>query len=365
MGSVPGTVIAHIPAKEERYIGSPAIVRAPGGVLIAAHDVFGPASGFDTTHVYASLDEGVTWALLAELNGQFWSSLFVHDGALHLLGTARQFGELVIRRSDDGGRSWSVPDGERTGLLRRGRYHTAPTPVVVHGGRVWRGVERIDDEGEVVWGRSFRAGMISAPVDADLLDAHSWRETEYLPSRTEWIDPPLVAWLEGNAVPGPDGTMLDLLRVDFPVSDEALVAVAEVSGDGGGIRFDPDSGFRAMPGAISKFTVRFDETSGCYWALVNHVTRPELASTGLRARNELVLVSSEDLVAWRTGPSVLAHTEDDAHHAFQYVDWVVDDGDLLVVSRTAFDDDDGGAANFHDSNFLTFHRVEDFRQHGR
>ena len=48
-------------------------------------------------------------------------------------------------------------------------------------------------------------------------------------------------------------------------------------------------------------------------------------------------------------------------HGFQYVDWLFDGDDLVVVSRTAFDDAEGGAHNYHDANYLTFHRVKDFR----
>ena len=48
-------------------------------------------------------------------------------------------------------------------------------------------------------------------------------------------------------------------------------------------------------------------------------------------------------------------------HAFQYLDWQFDGADLIAVSRTAFDDDGGGADNQHNANYLTFHRVRNFR----
>ncbi len=48
-------------------------------------------------------------------------------------------------------------------------------------------------------------------------------------------------------------------------------------------------------------------------------------------------------------------------HGFQYVDWKFEGEDLIAVSRTAFDDGLGGAANYHDANFITFHRVCNFR----
>ena len=49
-------------------------------------------------------------------------------------------------------------------------------------------------------------------------------------------------------------------------------------------------------------------------------------------------------------------------HGYQYWDWLILGADILAVSRTAHDDGLGGARNFHDANFLTFHRIEGFRQ---
>jgi hypothetical protein len=43
------------------------------------------------------------------------------------------------------------------------------------------------------------------------------------------------------------------------------------------------------------------------------------------------------------------------------VDWLCDGDNIIAVCRTAYDDGQGGAHNFHDANYLTFHRVENFR----
>ena len=52
-------------------------------------------------------------------------------------------------------------------------------------------------------------------------------------------------------------------------------------------------------------------------------------------------------------------------HGFQYVDWQFNNTDLIAVCRTAFDDDSGGAHSAHDANYLTFHRIKDFRKTAR
>ena len=71
-------------------------------------------------------------------------------------------------------------------------------------------------------------------------------------------------------------------------------------------------------------------------------------------------MKSNDLREWSVTRKVLYHPQID-NHAFQYVDWQFDRDDLIVVSRTAHDDGLGGAHNQHDANFMTFHRIDQFR----
>jgi len=131
-------------------------------------------------------------------------------------------------------------------------------------------------------------------------------------------------------------------------------AIVHVSGDGRQLVHHPDYDLINMPGGGTKFTVRFDPVSDTYWALVNKQLNPAAR------RNRLYLASSPDLRSWTTERLLLSHPDPD-HHAFQYVDWVFEGDDILFVSRTAYDDADGGAHNYHDANYLTFHRVEGFR----
>jgi hypothetical protein len=77
-------------------------------------------------------------------------------------------------------------------------------------------------------------------------------------------------------------------------------------------------------------------------------------------RNTLALCSSPDLRNWEVRSIVLYHP-DREKHGFQYVDWVFDGAGIIAVSRTAFDDEEGGAHNQHDANYLTFHRISGFR----
>jgi len=135
-------IIDYSPPSSEKYIGSPSIVILPDGNYIAAHDFFGKGSTNNSTHIFRSSDKGKTWNKLADLTGQWWSTLFVHNKALYIIGTTREYGNVVIRRSADGGATWTKPGDNKSGiLLSDGEYHCSSVPVLVHNGRLWRAME--------------------------------------------------------------------------------------------------------------------------------------------------------------------------------------------------------------------------------
>jgi hypothetical protein len=359
---VPGVVIDHSPATSRRYIGSPSIAVLPGGEYVAAHDEFGPKSSEHrkaVSKVFRSRDRGATWEEISTVDGQFWSTLFVHRGALYFLGTDRHHGNLVIRRSSDGGATWTTPTDATTGLLRDdGEYHSAPMPVIEHRGRLWRGQERRDPP--VAWGVNYRAAVLSAAVDADLLDAASWTLSDPLPSDRSWNGGDMGGWLEGNAVVTPDGELVNILRVQTRAPDEKA-ALVHVSADGRRSSFDPARGFVPFPGGAKKFTIRFDDRSGLYWSLASIVPDRQRANNPAGIRNTLALTCSRDLRGWEVR-CILLHHPDVRAHGFQYVDWLFDGEDIIAACRTAADDGLGGAHNNHDANFLTFHRFVGFRR---
>ena len=358
---VPGVVIDHSPASSGLYIGSPSLAVLPGGDYVASHDFFGPKSAeFQSAHtaVFRSQDRGQSWAKIATIDGQFWSTLFVHRGALYILGTDRHHGNAIIRRSLDGGATWTSPTNGNCGLLRdNGEYHCAPMPVIEHAGRLWRGIEWRNPP--VAWGINYRAGMMSIPVDADLLAAGNWTWAEFLPSDRAWNGGDMGAWLEGNALVAPDGGMVDVLRVQTKSPDEKA-AVVRISADGKTAAFDPASGFVRFPGGSKKFAIRFDRQSKLYWSLASIVHDRHRAENPGGIRNTLALVCSPDLTNWTTRTILLYHP-DVVKHGFQYVDWLFEGDDIIAACRTACDDGLGGAHNNHDANFLTFHRITNFR----
>jgi hypothetical protein len=356
--NVPGVVIDHMPASTGCYLGSPSVAILPNGTYLASRDKFGPASSSDTATVFASEDRGVSWREIGDVTSAFWSNLFVHRGEVYLMGANRRFGGIVIRRSSDGGASWSDPESGSTGLLRTdGEYHTAPMPIVEHSGRLWRAFEDMYPRRE--WAKNFRALVMSIPVDADVLDAGAWTFANPLAGDPSWLGGEFGGWLEGNAVVAPDGQIVDMLRVDFRQHPTEKAALVRLSADGKTATFSPED-FVDFPGGCKKFTVRQDPLTGLYFSLSNYVPGRFSYYNTERARNSLALLSSEDLRSWEVRRMVLQH-EDPENHAFQYVDWQFDGPDLIAVSRTAYDDGLGGADNQHNANFITFHRVIDFR----
>ena len=76
------------------------------------------------------------------------------------------------------------------------------------------------------------------------------------------------------------------------------------------------------------------------------------------ARNYLTLMVSEDLVNWQD----VCVLQDYRHcHwqevGFQYVDFEIEGEAIIYLCRTAIN----GANSFHNSNYATFHRIENFR----
>jgi hypothetical protein len=359
---VPGVVIDHSPASSGIYIGSPSLAVLANGDYVASHDEFGPKSTEHSravSRIFQSRDRGAHWQKISTIDGAFWSTLFTHRGALYLIGPDKHHGNVLIRRSLDGGVTWTSPTNSMTGLLRHdGQYHCAPVPVVEHAGRLWRGMEWRNPP--VAWGINYRAGMLSVPMDADLLVAANWTCSSFLPSDRGWNGSDMGAWLEGNAVVTPSGELVDVLRVQTKSADEKA-AIVHISRDGKTASFDPGTGFIKFPGGAKKFTIRLDPRAKRYWSLASIVLHTDRDHEPGGVRNTLALTTSSDLLNWEVRCILLRHS-DVARHGFQYVDWLFDGENIIAACRTAFDDGEGGAHNNHDANFLTFHRFSDFRR---
>ncbi len=351
----PGIVIAHSSAASKTFIGSPSLLILPNGDYLASHDFFGKTMVRGVTHIYKSTDKGITWERIAELQNQFWSNLFLVNNNVYLMGTTKEYGEVIVRRSTDFGKTWTIPTNRENGIiLDKGEYHTAPVPVVFYNGRIWRSME--DRNPPRDWGKNFRAFVMSAPINSDLLKSENWESTNRLRYNQSW---PGSAWLEGNVVQTPKNYLWNILRNQTKSGGKA--AVTKIGLTGKVLTFDPETGFIDFPGGSVKFTIRFDSVSSRYYSLTNYIPPEFKGGNPERTRNTLALIYSKDLINWNV-QSIILQSKDVGSIGFQYADFRFEGNDLIFVSRTAFYEIDGISTNQHDSNYLTFHRIENFRK---
>lgn len=351
--AVPGRVINYLHPEDEayafsgRYLCSPSLVKLPGGRLLASMDVHAGGAPQNLTMIFSSDDNGDTWQYVTELFPCFWGKLFLCGGRLYMLATSNEYGDLLIGRSDDEGKTWTMPTVLFRGAAnpRECGLHRAPMPVLRHKGRVMTDVQY------GAWPRGIMAdAVLSAPEDSDLTDARSWVISEFWkPSDApQAIMENVAGGLEGSLIAGPDGRVYDFLRY---ASGKWLMLEYDPGHPEGKLKFAKIVDFPATP---SKADVVFDEKSGYYLSIASYAL--ESAQTG---RNLLSLLYSKDLETWHLAAHLIDfRAADPLAVGFQYVSFLTDGEDILYQCRTAF----AGAHNFHDSNYQTFHRIPGFRR---
>jgi hypothetical protein len=132
-------VLARSRDPENVYTGSPSLAPLPSGRLLASYEWFRPKPLKervpDPTEVLVSDDDGVNWHKAASID-IIWASLFAIEDTVYLIGNKRASRDICISRSTDRGEKWSD-----IATLFEGRYHCAPTSVLVSGETVYRAFE--------------------------------------------------------------------------------------------------------------------------------------------------------------------------------------------------------------------------------
>lgn len=364
---VPGTVVAKVPALRGSSINNVALAILPDGTYIAScTGATGP--GAKGVTLFTSQDKGRSWQVLSQdnlpVNGiANYNNLFVHDGALYMMGTGVGGQDVLIARSTDNGRTWTYPADEQSGLLLRGAYHSSSVPAVVSGGRIWRAMERVGEGGKTAF-------VMSAPADTDLLDASNWTSSAPIPLNTAWEAEggAISELIEGNMVATPDGKLYNILRASS--TGTSLAAARATVADENELKFTSPGDFIKLPGGGKKFTIRYDERSKRYWAITNPASANAKGKkhNGIYAggitcdliRNRMVLCYSTDLGTWIQYKEIVADA-DPFFHGFQYTDWMFDGDDIVAVCRMACPESRGLPVRQHDANFMAFFRIADFR----
>lgn len=361
---VPGTVVAQVPELRGSTVSNASIAILPNGNYVAS------CTGVtDGAALFVSKDRGATWSLLVEnvtaLNHiRNYYNLFVFEGALYMMGAGAGNQNLLISRSEDNGVTWTEPTDATNGVLLTGGFHSAAVPVVVYDGRLWRACETAGSDTSIK-----RPFVISAPVDADLLDASSWTKSDNLITDNEMIvnEKTVTELIEGNMVATSDG-LYNILRASSRQTSQLAAKVTVTSPSK--LTFSVSNDFITFPGGGKKFTIRYDEQSRRYWTLSNPAASKYVGmkNDGLYLngitrdliRNRLVLCYSTDLITW-VPYKVVLENEDPFFHGFQYVDWQFDGSDLVAVCRMACPERRGLPYRQHDANILSFLRIADFR----
>ena len=335
-GAYPGSVVSYLHPEDEayifsgRYLGSPSIVILPDKRLLASMDVFAGKEPQKLTQIFESADGGKTWTIIAELNPCFWGKLFIHKDALYMLSTSSEYGDLLIGKSYDFGRSWTKPTvimRGSAGSCRNG-FHKAPVRIERYNGRLVTAVEFGSwEEG------GFYNAVLSIDEEDDLLNEENWLLS--MPYKTDISvhrEAPEKGVIEGNII-CIGGALFNILR-----AGDGKALILRVSDS-----FDKLEYFDTVdfPCGHSKFELfAFGDT---IYAVGN----------ALPGRNVLALYMSKNINSWELADKIIDGSGYDmAKVGFQYPSVALKNNELFILSRTAFN----GANTFHNSNCITFHK---------
>lgn len=355
LSNVPGVVLDYRTDSSKSYFFSdPEIVVLPNGDYVAAHALAGSASNSatsGTTSLFRSSDKGATWAALGSVPDMLRGSLFVSGTALYLIGANKDVAgnHTQIRKSLDNGTTWTTPTDATNGKFTSVGGPGTPTNPVVYNGRVWCG---------------FTTSVYSAPVGSDLLNASSWTMSN-APAWSNLLGSPSSLWSEGQVMASPATGLVIMPKIRPDTSgttytakppNAALITVTSPTTTA----FNPATGLVPLPGGEKKFGGSYDPVSGKFYVLSNPVlaayasgTTPELV------RNTGAMLSSKDLYHWDV-EKIFLYTDNVSQEGFQYFQFDYDGADMVVASRTAFNIG-GTMSRAHDSNLLTFHKIQNFR----
>ena len=331
---------------------NPTIVRHPDGYLLASMDLYGHEYPQNLSLIYRSDDDGETWTYVSELFPCYWGKLFIYERDVYMLAVSTEYGDLLIGKSSDGGKTFGEPtvlfrgSGGKNGEMG---VHKCPQPVVEFNGRIWETLEWGS------WGRGYHAAMVmSAPIGSDLLDADSWTFSEPVKYNPEWPGLPKgesPGNIEGNLLVM-DGKLYNIMRYEMGKLERnyGLAMVYEVDTD------NPEkplafSHCMEFPGNHAKFEIKFDPKTEKYYSLISRIWEP----AAHWKRCLFSLACSEDCDRWEIVQNIMDMRDADPNKVgFQYTDFIIEDDKILFLCRTAMN----GAENFHNSNYIIFDKIQ-------
>ncbi|MFA6173739.1 MAG: sialidase family protein, partial [Kiritimatiellales bacterium] len=321
----------------EKYTSDPEIIVLTNGWYLMSHRTFGGSAPFNEVYLYKSTDKGTNWSPLITLYGATaGSSFFLHNDELYLMG-----GDYIVK-STNNGTSWTTPD---TNVFSISSTWTPNNPILFSN-RIWSAAN---------------TRVQSAPANSNLMLGASWKWSASPAVDTGWFNGQWQGWEEAQVVASPELGVVVMPKIR--ALPYAALIRADVSGNA---FFDPTNNFVALPGGEKKFGAAYDPVSGKFFVLSNpvlpaHANDPDWGSTPELIRNTAAVLTSRDLFNWKV-EKIFLYSANIDYEAFQYFNFDFDGSTMVIASRTAFDvGDTYKPPRGHDSNLITFHKIENFR----
>jgi hypothetical protein len=219
--------------------------------------------------IVRSEDRGKAWKECSHL--PYYSAVpWTHGGKLYLFankpGTKFRNDDLLLLRSDDGGRSWSDPV-----TLLKGHFWNCHTGIIIKENRLYWAVD------DLSLGNKREPRAIAGDLLQDPMNPAAWRISEAVPfpGFPSALTHPKFAhqssqYLEPNVIEV--GGQLRVLATVKPnrQSTAGLCAVLDLADDGQKLDLTFTQ-YHPMPGGQLKFCVVPDEVSQVFWATANLV----------------------------------------------------------------------------------------------
>ncbi len=369
----------------EIFCYTPALCHGFSGRIVAGFDFGGPGTekldgprskrgdypSGNQLRILLSDDGGENWRESRSRLPMLHTILFRAGDSLYALG---QGGALLISRSRDNGESWSEP----VVLNHECNWHQSAGRVDYRHGKIYLVYEQYIPDAP--W-PGVAPVLMAAREDADLCVRTSWTFSE--PFRVE----PLLAklttagWphfggggaygaLETNVIriydsdhqfyDPDDRTVLLLMRAETGIGNTGAILKGVEAADGS-LRIEPllsPSGslffLIPLPGGQLKFHIDYDPVSKLYW-MVSSPRVDGYRKSGTRDRGSLELLYSVNGIEYRSAGTVAKG--EPPRGSRHYASLLIDGDDLLVLARSG----DNRARSLHDGNWITFHRVKNFR----
>ncbi len=306
---------------------------------------FSAGSGNPNTYVKKSTDGGKTWVDVCTISGMTYGQLMSVGDTIYVMGQNMKNIACIAKLNPQKSSGYEISFIHSNVSTTGG----GPGTVVEKGGKIYR---------------PYNASVYIADVTSDLMKSESWTLSES--ARTyfdnDWVlkvkgeVPSDWSIMEPNMVIGPQGQLYYMARVDGIGRNVAVMLELK---DDGSFEYVGNNGIINIQTTWNRFCVRYDAESGKYITLTCVYTAKEHD----RARRTLAIQVSDDMINWQVVDYVLVDREmvnptyATWFHGFQYVDFDIEGGDIIMAVRESV----GDANCYHDGTYITFYRMENFR----